>query len=386
MVNHKDSSAFSEVIREALIYRLITFGMTPFHSEDSLAGIVRQIFPNRILIVFVLRIGGAHIKSSDLTLSLLAPIKERIRNRLVCEGVLCGDNLAAIVVNTEIWEEKYVTELKQELAEELMRLESRLKNSATLCIGIGSIINRVEELKFSYRQALAASEYQTLLGSRSVIEYAEIVNRETHKGEYPFDTEALLLHAVRGGQQERAVQLLNQFIQEIAKGTVRELHLSLLQLGSAIKRIPLPDEKGDGAEPLRLITLDQELLSANELERKLQLVRLEIEKRVHYKNQEEREKRVGITQTATNYIEQNYNRFDLSVESLAEHVGFSAGYIRRLFKDVYGCSPTEYIFNLRLDKAKQLLRETDQTAKIIAEEVGYGNIKYFYNTFKKTWV
>ena len=43
----------------------------------------------------------------------------------------------------------------------------------------------------------------------------------------------------------------------------------------------------------------------------------------------------------------------------------------------------EYLADIRLEKAKQLLQETDLSAERISDEIGYSNPKYFFKIFKK---
>lgn len=74
----------------------------------------------------------------------------------------------------------------------------------------------------------------------------------------------------------------------------------------------------------------------------------------------------------------------LSVSHLAELSNMSEGHFRRLFKLVYGSSPIEYIREIRLDCAKNLLMHADFTIKEVAEKSGFSDIFYFSKAFKST--
>ena len=56
---------------------------------------------------------------------------------------------------------------------------------------------------------------------------------------------------------------------------------------------------------------------------------------------------------------------------------------RRLFKDLTGYAPLQYIQELRLQKSKKLLLNTSLSLTEIAEEIGYDNADYFSTAFKK---
>ena len=79
------------------------------------------------------------------------------------------------------------------------------------------------------------------------------------------------------------------------------------------------------------------------------------------------------------------NRYkeDLSLENLAECLGMSSSYVSRLIKKELGVNFTQYLNNVRIDKAKQLLEETGQSLAEIAEQVGYSDEKYFMRVFKR---
>nr|WP_243145844.1 AraC family transcriptional regulator [Clostridium chromiireducens] len=61
----------------------------------------------------------------------------------------------------------------------------------------------------------------------------------------------------------------------------------------------------------------------------------------------------------------------------------SSVYISKVFKEKTGESPINYLINLRLEKAKDLLISTESPIKSIAQSVGYSDAYYFSKLFKK---
>ena len=84
------------------------------------------------------------------------------------------------------------------------------------------------------------------------------------------------------------------------------------------------------------------------------------------------------------YIEEHLSE-ELSLSDLAEHVSLSAPYFSKLFKDVMGSSFSDYLTNARLQQAQILLGKTDLSIEKIAERVGFANGNYFCNVFKKRY-
>lgn len=85
---------------------------------------------------------------------------------------------------------------------------------------------------------------------------------------------------------------------------------------------------------------------------------------------------------ALEFIVSNYQQ-NLTVEKVAQYVNMSKNYFSHLFKKEVGESFTEYLTKYRLEKAKDMLKSTDARVNEIAERVGYENIYYFSNVFKK---
>ncbi|MCR8657512.1 helix-turn-helix domain-containing protein [Paenibacillus endoradicis] len=82
------------------------------------------------------------------------------------------------------------------------------------------------------------------------------------------------------------------------------------------------------------------------------------------------------------YIEENFTK-QLSLGHLADITGLSSSYFSSAFKQAYHQSPMEFVTQLRIQKAKQLLQNEDVRMKFIAEAVGYSDEFYFSRVFKK---
>ncbi|OZV13328.1 hypothetical protein CIW83_03735 [Tissierella sp. P1] len=91
----------------------------------------------------------------------------------------------------------------------------------------------------------------------------------------------------------------------------------------------------------------------------------------------------SIADKIEEYVLNNFTRQDFSVDEIAEEVNLSLGYIRQIFRSEKGVTLNDYIISCRIDKAKELLINTDNTAKDISEAVGYYDNRYFYTLFKR---
>ncbi len=87
-------------------------------------------------------------------------------------------------------------------------------------------------------------------------------------------------------------------------------------------------------------------------------------------------------QPALDYIAKNYNK-QITNDELAATLGVSTVYFRKLFTKITGISPINYIQQLRIKKAKEMLKSDYSKISIISESVGYPNIYHFSKMFKQ---
>lgn len=88
-------------------------------------------------------------------------------------------------------------------------------------------------------------------------------------------------------------------------------------------------------------------------------------------------------QIAIDYIEQNYSEPFLSLSIVASHVHVSTGYLSRKFNQKLKLTFSEYLLNIRMQKALHLLNTTELSIQDIAFRVGYTDPYYFTNVFRK---
>lgn len=82
------------------------------------------------------------------------------------------------------------------------------------------------------------------------------------------------------------------------------------------------------------------------------------------------------------YIYQHYNE-DLSLETLAEQVYLSSGYLSSVFKKETGMNLNRFIRVVRMEKAKELLCTTNMKVAQVCEQVGIPNVSYFCRSFRE---
>lgn len=83
------------------------------------------------------------------------------------------------------------------------------------------------------------------------------------------------------------------------------------------------------------------------------------------------------------YILNQYHKESLTIAELSTHIGLNRSYLTRLFKSIYQISPQDFLIQVRMNKAKDLLQKTNFPVTIIGNSVGYSDVFTFSKTYKK---
>ncbi len=89
-----------------------------------------------------------------------------------------------------------------------------------------------------------------------------------------------------------------------------------------------------------------------------------------------------LIQQAISLIHQRSNE-ELSLEKVARECGFSKYYFSRIFKKYTGKTFKTYLIDLRINKAKDLLLNSELPISQICYEIGFNDLSHFNRVFKK---
>lgn len=251
-------------------------------------------------------------------------------------------------------------------------------------IGIGRAVSNPSQLHQSFSDALQAIHYQASLGGNHVVHFQDIDHGAASQA-LPAEEE-LVLQAMRiGNRQQATAQLENLLVllecQE--SSGLESLRWRLLELLVLLTRASILG--GANAEQatqanVRHLALITEASSPLELRRTVSLAASEL---LHLVTAERGLRHQRLIKRAICYLEQHCQE-QLSLEDVARVVYLSPFYFSHVFKEQTGMTFVQYLTELRLAMAKQLLRQTELTVGQIAERVGYNDVNYFSRVFKKS--
>lgn len=82
------------------------------------------------------------------------------------------------------------------------------------------------------------------------------------------------------------------------------------------------------------------------------------------------------------FIDENFSE-DINLEEIAEQACYSKFHFIRLFKRIYGITPSQYLMSVRIEKAKKLFRQRSTSTNKVCRAIGYKSASSFKGLFKR---
>lgn len=90
-----------------------------------------------------------------------------------------------------------------------------------------------------------------------------------------------------------------------------------------------------------------------------------------------------LSEDIKQYVREHYTDCNVNISAIAEHIGITPRYMSRIFKEQTGMNLLNYINDVRIERAKVLLKTTAKTVDEIAAETGFANSRTFRRNFQK---
>ncbi len=113
-----------------------------------------------------------------------------------------------------------------------------------------------------------------------------------------------------------------------------------------------------------------------------QLREMQNEQILHIRTERETEASRPI-RIAKKYVQEHFQE-PITLDDVSAVAGFSPSYFSIVFKKEVGEGFARYLSSLRIERAKELLRETNYPVVVICQKVGYSDVKHFVETFRKS--
>ncbi|UUZ80432.1 helix-turn-helix domain-containing protein [Paenibacillus sp. P26] len=253
----------------------------------------------------------------------------------------------------------------------------------TVSIGIGTIVNTDIEIRNSYEKAKEALLNRFFAGAGRIF-YGEDDEESTEEFRYPSALEKALVESIQASRDDNAVKEIDTLAVYVAELPYDQALLCLNQLVISMYRnfALVPACKNEANALMEMATSLTLYETVEEIISELKRICIAVSQAIRAKS---KGRQGEIIEEIKAYIEQNYSKPDLSLDFIADQVQLTPGYLGKIFKAQSGLSFSDYLKNVRLEKAKELLLETDDSANTISERIGIFNTTYFYTVFKKKY-
>lgn len=255
-------------------------------------------------------------------------------------------------------------------------------------IGIGHSTLSLNTISVSFQSAVDALGYKGIVGSGSTIYITDV--EPVSGGKLVFDKkeEADLIAAIKFGPEDKIEEVVRSIMDKMnnAKVHTRQCQAYMLSISNCVIQLiqqydldmaQIFGGAPGGNDPFAAIP---QLLKRESFDQWL----LPIAMKLNSAMDEGRDNATKqIIEKAKQYIMDNYQDSGLSVEQICRHLHMSPAYFSTMFKKVTGQTYVNYLTEIRLNKAVELLNMTDDKTYVIASKVGYQEQNYFSYVFKK---
>ncbi|TVR55990.1 MAG: AraC family transcriptional regulator [Spirochaetaceae bacterium] len=257
--------------------------------------------------------------------------------------------------------------------------------NSSLTVAIGPAVDSVSQLQQSYLMAQQCLLARFVLGYGTVIASDTLTALPSSTPRYPDRLDRQCVQAIRLGDRvslNESIEALREYIEscrpDYAVQVCQVLYASCAKVffGIAARHGQSYTYHRDPAKDFDSFHRFSEGLVELYNRHQVQRSRTDDER-----VSRERQAFVEQIQAAVSELYANPN---ISVEFLAERIGYSANYFGHLYKEYTGSTVNDYIRSVRISHACDLLRQTDFPVRTIAQEVGVASEKHFYYLFKKT--
>lgn len=288
-------------------------------------------------------------------------------------------NNVVIIYGSSTNDEKHV----QAIALEIQKRLNETYNS-DIRIGIGNFYDNIFCINSSYEEALRVLEYNSIVSRSNIISFNDIMKKNDQDINYPFSLFEKLEESVRSsdiiGIRENINQLVNHmknenlslfWIKNICYDTVNTISKELLR---KFKHSPLLNK------PYMERIYGSDINTFEDIVDIMKEISGDVTK---YLSVDRESYELRLLQQIIRYIRENFQNPEFSLQSIADSFQMSTPYLSQYFKKNTEHAISEYVTRLRMEKAKELLLNTDMGVNEIAYEVGYYSVPSFIRKFRE---
>ena len=272
---------------------------------------------------------------------------------------------------------EYLEEERDLLLDETRRAIEQTRYKLT--VGMGTVQKRIADIRQSFMEALAATQNQ--VGENKAEPYPAVERTELLK----LDTLAVENY-LRCGVKDGFDEFFNAYIQPVSETALKSnLIKDYIFMDVILATAKLVNELGGDVDQVipELNSIETVLSNVKTLEQLREQTHKILSSALDFRDGFSNHQYKNLIRQAKEYIGQHYTNPELSLNDVAGQVNLSASHFSVVFSQETCQTFKEYLTELRIKRAKELLRTTALRSADIAYQVGYNDPHYFSSTFKK---
>lgn len=255
----------------------------------------------------------------------------------------------------------------------------------SVTIAVSRVHSGEPSVSVAYNETQEALNMKIYIGKGEILPFSILDEWKSEEGSYyyPYELESKLQQSLLQTDKEECTAVIRSITQEVleqrlSRANIHQLYVQLS--GELIKT--LVQTGGDVSAVFEERSSYTDALARAETVQDMEECVLSMCGKIIDYHREKRSKMTDVTlQLATEFMDNNYNK-NISVDMVAEHVKRSSSYLGRIFKESKGMTVNDYLIQLRIKRAMELLKQTDASVEEICREIGYANVSYFNKIFK----
>lgn len=376
------------IYRENILRQLLKSDIRPESAGESLGEHRPNIeFSDLLHVCFKIddykSIGESDRFIYETTLCRIVP--EILKDDFHCEAVNMFQGEIALLLNFKNREENNFQQLVSSI-DKVRRMSAQTLH-ITLTAGIGGLADGIAGCPEAYRKAVEMTKHRFVLGNDITIYKQLLDSRLTTTGSYPSEIEEKLVAAIKAKNRNSYIYILDDFTELLGNYNYSEAVSVLFQiLTSCIKTINQIANQDSSKHSLdfdELNNIFSELQTLEHVKRWMVSLFDEYQQIVDEISRLKNDRHYKIVEKMQDYIRRNYCDMNLSVELIADMAGYTSSYFTRIFKEISGLYVNDFIRQVRINKAKELLNMPDSKVSDVPSAVGFTNLSHFSTVFRK---
>jgi two-component system, response regulator YesN len=262
-----------------------------------------------------------------------------------------------------------------------------LKNSCcgNVQIRICSVQNRLKGIAQAYREIQQLEPPEVEMKQYEKVLANELRNMSDDQRKYVKFNDEEILQALLCENEEEVLRIIHQFfenIKEIQITPIWSIYLVIrinLIYGLFMEKI---DEENQEI-PLHNCMIEEAAIQLNSHEKLKEYVNEICLSALAIRRGSKKRNHHELVESAKHYIKEFYEDSNLSLRSAASHIFISDCHLSNIFSKETGVTFIQYLTNIRINKAKELLATTNMKTGDVGLQVGYKDPHYFSFIFKK---